>query len=179
MARVHGQERDLGEIAAHGVGVERGHARRAQLLEVERLEIDKLVERAAEVDQGLAGADPSALGVHGVDVEAHTARLGRRLQPLDHQTRGKDHRAAHEQRVGDARVAEARHRCPGLGEVAVGAPRDFLVEVHGQPAAGLQPQDASAIAGAPATRRFFRVSEIKNASSRLCEALRRGSQWVW
>src|SRR3546814_8690808 len=58
-------------------------------------------------DLRLAGADPGALLVAEVDLELHAARGGHFLQPLDHQTREEDHRAAHEHRVGDLLVAHA------------------------------------------------------------------------
>ena len=74
VARLHRQERDLGQGEAHLVGVVRGHAGRAELLEHDRLEVRQRDEAAGDVDDRLAGADPAAFGIVHVEVELGAAR---------------------------------------------------------------------------------------------------------
>ena len=146
--RVHGEERDSGQIDAHGERVVGGHARGAEFLEIEGLEIDQVIERACDVNQRFAGADPIALGEVLLDFERGLARPGHGLQPFDHQARREDDGAAHEDRVGDAPVAEAPHRLLRLDEIAVGPTLDRV---------GVRPARAGGLLvvhglGAPALR---------------------------
>ena len=173
---LHRQERHLGQGQAHLVGVVGGDAGRAELLQQQRLAIGQLVEAAGEVEDRLARADPGALGAHHVEVEARAARGGDLAQPIQHQPRRRDHRAAQEHGVGDAAVAESADHLAGVIEVGVGALGDVGGQVGGR--AGVH---CAATAGADAragNRRALSSSATRKASSNDCSALSRGSQNV-
>jgi hypothetical protein len=137
MPRIHGKEGDMRQVRAHRVGVEGGDAGGSELHQEYRLGIHEMHERAGNVHDGLAGADPLALAILQVDVEGRAARLRHLLQPLDAEAWRRDHGTTHEHRVGDTLVAELLHRRLAAQEVVVG-PGGELVEVgmHGHAVGG-------------------------------------------
>ena len=126
--RVHGEEADIGQVGAHGVGVEGGDAGRPQLLQEDGLEVDQMAERAGDVHHRLAGADPAALLVALVDLDLGAALPRRRACSQSSASRGvAEHRPAHEHGVGDAAVAEPLDDRAGADEVFVGEARQIGV----------------------------------------------------
>ena len=132
VARIHGQEGGVRQGDAHLEGVVCGDAGGADFLQEDGFQVGQGLEAAGDVDQRLAGADPGAFGVHQLDVEFLAARLGDRFQPFDHERRGADHRAAEEDRVGDAPVAEAGDDGAGAVEIGVRAGGDVRVGERGR-----------------------------------------------
>ncbi len=106
MPRVHGEKRHLRQFGAHGVGVVGGDAGGAELLQQDGLEIDKGAERAREIKDRLAGADPVALAIDEARFELGLARRCHAIEPIEHQARRRDDGPAHEHRIGDGHVAE-------------------------------------------------------------------------
>ncbi len=76
MARIHGEEGDIGQIGAHGEGIEGGDAGRAQLHQQQRLEIGEMHEGAGHIHDRLTGADPPALVILEIDLELGVALGG-------------------------------------------------------------------------------------------------------
>src|SRR4051794_9029061 len=133
VARVHGEEADIGQVGAHAVGVERGDAGAAELLEQDGLEVDEVAHRAGDVHHGLAGPDPVALLVEQLDLDLGPALGLDRLQPVERQPRRAQDRAPHEDGVDDPAVAEALDDRLGLDEVLVAEARDVAVlGIHAQ-----------------------------------------------
>ena len=64
----------LGRSAHIAEGVVGGDAGGPELLQQQGLEVDEMVERAGDVEDRLAGADPGAFGVDQLDVEPRAAR---------------------------------------------------------------------------------------------------------
>jgi hypothetical protein len=126
MAGVEGEELDLGQVDADREGVVGGDAGSAQLLQEQGLQVDQIAEGAGNVEQRLAGADPTAFVVVELDVEAGIARRRHRLEPFQRQPRRGDDGAAHEHCVSDARVAEFLDDAPGQGEITVGPCRHIV-----------------------------------------------------
>ena len=122
--RLHRQEGDRGQRQAHLVGVVRGHAGRADLLQEDRLQVRQQGEAAGDVDQRLAGAGPASLRVGHIDIEGGAALGGHPRQPVQHQPGGRDHRPAQEHRIGHPLVAEPLHHLAGAVEIHIGARRD-------------------------------------------------------
>ena len=134
MARIHRQEGRLGHVGTHRPGVVGGHAGWPQLLQEDRLEVDEMEERTGDVHHRLAGADPLALGIAQVEIDRRVARAAELLQPLQRQPRREYHRPAHEDRVGDAAVAEAADHLLGAVEVVIGIALDLAVtRMHAGP----------------------------------------------
>jgi hypothetical protein len=78
----------------------------------------------------------------------------------------------------------------GVGEADEAAPRTSRRTAAGSPGSDRRKQASGSAryavtlrsycaATRSAARSSFSASAIRNASSRLCEAFRRGSQWVW
>ena len=86
--RIHRQERDLGQVGAHRRGVVGRDAGRPELLQQQGFEIDQMIERAGDVEDRLAGADPGALGIVQLDLEIDAARGRHAFEELDRQARG-------------------------------------------------------------------------------------------
>ncbi len=126
MPRIHRQERDLRQVGAHRRGVVGGDAGGPELLQQHGFEIDQMIERAGDVEDRLAGADPGAFGVVQLDVEAGAARRRHAFEKLDREARRRDDRPAHEHGIGRRAVAELPDDRLGLQEIAVGARREVV-----------------------------------------------------
>ena len=136
VACLHCQERGTGQGKAHLIGVVRSDGSRTDLLQQDGFQVGQLHQAAADIGERLAGADPGALVVHQLDVEAGAAFACHVLQPFDHQPRRGNHRAAHEHRVGHPLVAEPRDDRARAVEVAVGPRRDVGGVIGGATASG-------------------------------------------
>ena len=186
VARVEAEEGDLRQLGAHDIGVVGRNAGGAELLQEQRFEIDQMLERAGEVKDRLAGADPFTLGVSQVDLDGDAARRRHRVQPVDGQPRRRDDRPAHENRIGHGDIAEFPHDALGPVEIGVGPGRDIgfrrMDFVHRRPFRNSLPIMSGAYSAAawrPARwRPAFSISAIRKASSSDWLAFSRGSQWV-
>ncbi len=125
--RVHRQKRNLGQIGAHRRGVVGGNAGRPDLLQQHGFEIDQMRERAGQIEDRLAGADPGGLGMVELDLEAGAALRRHPFEKLDRQARRADDRPAHEDGIGRLAIAEPADDRLGLQEIAVGARGEVVV----------------------------------------------------
>ena len=123
---IHRDEADVGQIGAHEERVERGDARRTELLQEHRLQVDQLPERSRDIEERLAGADPVALLEAQLDRELGAAGAADLEQPVERELGGAQHRAAHEHGVGGIDVAEPPHDLAGLQEILVGKFRQLI-----------------------------------------------------
>ena len=121
---IHREKGDLGQFGAHRIGVVGGDASRPELLQQHRLEIDEVRQRAGHIEDRLAGADQRPFRVVQLDVEAGAAVGGDSFEKLDRQARRRDHRAAHEHRIGRLAIAEPLDDRLRLQEIAVGPRRE-------------------------------------------------------
>ena len=185
VACLHGQESGLRQFNAHLIGVMRRHTCRAELLQQHGFQIHQLHKGTADIKQGIACADPLAFFMHHFNLKRGATRRRDRIQPIQHQPRRRNHRAAQEDRIGHFGITKALHHRLGAVEIAIGAGGNHRIRHIGcrrkgcsLPAAGRVHCAAWAGAVRPATRRAFNSSAIRKASSSDCSAFKRGSQEV-
>ena len=110
VTRLHREEGNARQRQAHLIGVVRGDAGRADLLQQDCFQVRQM-QRCCRSDRRSARRRrPSRLPVDQVDFELGAARSAPPLQPVQHQPRRGDHRAAQEDRIGDPPVAELLRR---------------------------------------------------------------------
>src|SRR2546430_38009 len=93
--------------AAASSGKPRADAGGSELLQQHGFEIDKMKERSGDIEHRLAGADPGALWMVDLYVEAGAAFGGHDFEKVDRETRRANHRPTHEHRVGRRTIAKA------------------------------------------------------------------------
>ena len=175
VARVHGQERDLRQVGAHRDRRCRRRRRPAPASAAGCVSRStRCIERAGDVQDRLAGADPVALRVDAArSSNAVAARRRDCLQPVERQPRRRDHRPAHEDRVGDPQSPKRPTIALVRQEIAVGPARAISRRPDGlawprpswrRGAAGYCAAAAPAVARR-AARSSFSSSAIRKASS--------------
>ena len=185
VARFHRQKCGLRQFNAHLIGVMRRNTGRTQLLQQHGFQIHQLHKGTADIKQGIARADPLAFFMHHFNLERGAARRRHGTQPIQHQPRRRNHRAAQKHRIAHFGITKALHHGLSAVEIAIGAGGYHRIRHIGRrrkgcslPAAGRVHCAAWAGAVRPATRRAFNSSAIRNASSSDCSALSLGSQEV-
>ena len=121
VARFHGQKGSLWQFNTHLIGVMRRHTCRAELLEQHGFQIHQLHERSSDIQQRIASADPLPFFMHHFDLKRGSTRSRDRAQPIQHQPRCRNYRAAQKHRIGHLRIAKAADHRLGAVEIAIGA----------------------------------------------------------
>ena len=124
MPGIHRQERHLGKLDAHVVGVVGRHAGAPQTLQEYRLEIDEGSKGATQIAQHITRTDPGTLDMRLFNRNGHIPMRRHALQPFNRQPSGIGYGPPHENGIFDLaiaidldnplRVAEIGVRQPGL-----------------------------------------------------------------
>src|SRR5205814_8785208 len=94
----------------------------------DRLEVDQMEERAADVHHRLAGPDPLAFDVALVDLDRGVALAAGLLEPLQREPRREHHGPAHEDGVSHLAVAELADHPLGAVEIIIGVALDLAIQ---------------------------------------------------